>query len=309
LDVGMTHSQMLNDGRPFLYRDHTALGLSRTEFRHAVADGDVVRTIDRVYVDARADDTRELRIASARLAVPAHAVVCDETAAWVWGVDAHRPGDRHRFDPRWVVPHGQSRSRLTGVDCRQALMDDSDVDEVGQLRVTTPIRTTSDLLRKQWRPYALASADAMAHAGLIRPMDVREYLTALKGYRGIRQARVLARYIEPKAASPGESWTRLRLIDAGFPTPKAQLEVTDAEGLTRYLDLAYRRRKIGVEYDGREFHTGDPDLEHDEERRRLIGAVGYRIIVVRYEGVFGTDDALEREVGALLGATPISRWW
>jgi hypothetical protein len=151
------------------------------------------------------------------------------------------------------------------------------------MRATTPLRTTADLLRKQWRPYALASTDAMANAGLVRPMDVRAYLADLKGYRGIRQARVLARYIEPKAASPGESWTRLRLIDAGFPVPRAQVEVIDAAGLLRYLDLAYVKRRVAVEFDGREFHTSDDDLGHDHDRHELVVAIGYRIVRARYE--------------------------
>ncbi|AWB92034.1 hypothetical protein [Aeromicrobium chenweiae] len=305
----METTTLINAGEPFLYRDHTTVGLSATEFRAAFVHGDVVRLIDRVYVDARAEDSRELRVAAARLVVPAHAVVSDETAAWIWGVDAYKPSDRHRFVPQWVVPHGRGRTRIEGLACRQALIADEDVLEVGGLAVTHPVRTTSDLLRKQWRPYAMASADAMAHAGLVRPMDVRAYVARLKGYRGIRQARVLAQLIEPKSASPGESWTRLRLVDAGFPRPVAQVEVEDAAGLQRFLDLAYVRRRIAVEYDGREFHTADPDDVHDEERRRLLVAVGYRFVVTRYERVFGTDPAFENEVGELLGMTPIARWW
>lgn len=305
----MSDTELINGGRPFLYREHTDIGLSRAQFRAAISNSDVVRMLDRVYVDARVEETRELRIQAARLVVPDHAVVCDETAAWIWGVDVFRPSDRHRFDPKWVVPHGESRTRLEGVSCRQALLANTDVVDVGGLRVTSPVRTTSDLLRKQWRPYALAAADAMAHAGLVRPMDVRNYLTGLKGYRGIRQARVLARYIDPSAQSQGESWMRLRLIDAGFPIPKSQVEVVDAAGSTRFLDLAYRRQKIAIEYDGREFHTADDDLEHDLGRRRLLVAVGYRFVVAGYERIFGEDDSFEREVGALLGMTPIARWW
>jgi hypothetical protein len=305
----MPEHALINDGAPFLFRDHTDVGLRRGQLRDAVRDGDIVRVVDRVYADARVEDSRELRVAAARLVVPQHAVVCDETAAWIWGVDAYKPSDRHRFVPQWVVPHGQSRTRLEGVNCRQALLSDDDIVDVGGLLTTHPVRTTSDMLRKQWRPYALASADAMAHAGLVRPMDVREYVARLKGYRGIRQARVLARYIEPKAQSQGESWSRLRLMDAGFPRPVAQYELEDAAGLTRFLDLAYVRRKIAVEYDGRQFHTSDQDDVHDEERRLLLIAMGFRFVIVRYEQIFGVDNAFEREVGELLGMVPMARWW
>lgn len=302
-------TNLLNDGAPFLHADHRGVGMDRRAFRAAVSSGDVVRVFDRVYRDTRVEDTRETRVAAAKLAVPEHAVLSDETAAWIWGVDAHKPSDRHRLSPRWVVPHGGGRSRIEGIDCRQALLDEHDVVEVDSLRVTSPIRTTADLLRKQYRPHALAAADAMAGAGAIRAMDVRDYLTGLKGYRGIRQARVLARYIEPRSASPGESWTRLRVIDAGFPVPEAQLEVIDAAGQRRFLDLAYRRRRVAVEFDGRQFHTADDHALHDDHRRTMIQAMGFTIVTARYEDVFGADPHLENELGQILGITPIARWW
>jgi very-short-patch-repair endonuclease len=102
---------------------------------------------------------------------------------------------------------------------------------------------------------------------------------------------------------------RLRLIDAGFPIPAAQVEVIDAAGSTRFLDLAYRHRKIAIEYDGREFHTADADQDQDAGRHRLLVAVGYRFVTARYEQIFGTDNSFEREVGELIGMTPIDRWW
>lgn len=300
---------LINDGEPFRHLEHEDVGLSRRDLREAMTCGSLVRVFDRVYRDALAPDSPRARVAAARLVVPEHAVASDETAAWLWGVDAHRPSDRHRATPRWVVPHGSSRSRLEGIDCRQALLTPDDVVEVDGLAVTRPVRTAADLLRKQYRPHALASADALARVGAINPMEVRAYLADLKGYRGIRQARVLAQYIDPKAASAGESWLRLRIIDAGFPRPESQLEVVDAAGVRRYLDLGYRHRKVGIEYDGRQFHTVDPDVVHDEGRRHQIEAIGFIVVVVRYEDVFGTDARFEHELGEILGVRPIPRWW
>lgn len=302
-------AHLINDGQPFLHRDHGQVGLDRSAFRSAVSCGEVVRIFDRVYQDARLPDSLESRVAAAKLVVPAHAVVSDETAAWVWGADVHRPSDRHQFVPRWVVPHGQSRSRVSGIRCRQALISSADVVEVDGLAVTHPVRTAADLLRKQWRPHALAAVDGLARIGAIRPMEVRNYLVDLKGYRGIRQARVLAEYIDPRAASPGESWTRLRIIDAGLPKPESQVEVEDAAGRQRFLDLAYRRRMVAVEYDGRGFHTAARDEQHDAERRRLLTATGYTIVVAQYKDIFGTSPRFEQELGDILGVTPIPRWW
>jgi hypothetical protein len=300
---------LINDGEPFRHLEHEDVGLSRRDLREAVSCGALVRVFDRVYRDALAPDSRRARVAAAKLAVPAHAVVSDETAAWLWGVDAHRPSDRHRATPRWVVPHGSSRSRLEGIDCRQALLSADDVVEMEGLAVTRPVRTAADLLRKQYRPHALASADGLARVGAIHASDVRAYLADLKGYRGIRQARVLAQYIDHQSASAGESWLRLRVIDAGFPRPESQLEIVDAAGVRRFLDLGYRRLKVGIEYDGRQFHTADPDVVHDGDRRQQIEAIGFVLVVARYDDVFGTDARLEHELGEILGVRPIPRWW
>ena len=53
---------------------------------------------------------------------------------------------------------------------------------------------------------------------------------ALRGHRGVVQARELVELADPRAESPQESRTRLRCVDAGFPCPEPQIEVFDATG-------------------------------------------------------------------------------
>ena len=139
--------------------------------------------------------------------------------------------------------------------------------------------------------------------------ELWEFVARLKGYRGIRQARNLALLIEPLAASPGESWTRLRIIDAGFAIPASQHEVVDRDGNTRFLDLAYPKLRIGIEFDGAEFHTAGFDQDHDRYRRDLITAIGFRILIARYADVFGSDMSFERQLGELVGMKPLDRRW
>ncbi|CAN5141173.1 DUF559 domain-containing protein [soil metagenome] len=300
---------LLLSGEPFLARHASDDGLSPSRLRSALADGRVRRLLDRVYVDALAPDTRELRIRAVKLVAPAHAVVCDETATWVLGVDTYKPSDRHKLVPSLVVPHGTSRLRVDDAACRQAIVRESDIMEIDGLRITTALRTTSDLLRKQWRPFAMASADAMAHAGLVVQADVWDFVCELRGFRGAPQARNLASMIEYLAQSRGESWTRLRLMDAGFPRPEAQCPWIDAAGDQRYLDLAYKARMVAMEFDGQMYHSADNDRESDSKRRMLLGATGLRSVVARYEDIFGTDNAFEREVGNLIGTEPLERFW
>ena len=185
----------------------------------------------------------------------------------------------------------------------------SDIEQLDGVLVTTPLRTTADLLRKRWRPHAMAAADAMARAGLVTVEEVWTYLGALVGYPGIRQARSLASLIDPLAQSAGESWTKLRLVDAGFPRPVAQWPVVDVEGVQRYVDLAYPALRLGVEYDGREFHTGTADVAADEWRARGLRARGVHLVVANRERVLGSADPVEDEVGRLLGLEPLARRW
>lgn len=299
----------LNDGEPFLARDFSDLGLTTHELYDAHHEGVLRRILDRVFVDAGVPDSRELRVRAMKLRAPEHAVVADDWASWIYGVDTFAPSKRHSLRPQLVVPHGDSRMRIDDVDCRQALIPAKDIFEIDGLRVTSPVRTTADFLRKKWRPYALSAADSMAHSGLVTADEVMGYLALRKGYRGIRQARNLAILISDKADSPGESWTRLRIIDAGFAIPRPQWEVVDRDGNTRYLDLAYPEVLIAVEYDGREFHTADQDSAHDRYRRRLVKALGFRILVAGYGDIFGVDPAFEQELGRLLGRMPDARRW
>ena len=213
--------------------------------------------------------------------------------------------------PSFVVPHATSRLRRPGVRCRQAILAEADITTIDGVLTTTPLRTVSDLLRGLYRPYALASADAFARAGLIVLPEVIEYMHRLKGYRWIIQARSLATLIDGRAESPGESWQRLRIHDAGFPPPVPQYEVVDGRGIPRRLDLAYPEVLIGSEYDGREFHTKDADRLHDEERRTdLTERFGWRWVNADRSRIFGPDPTFELELGELLDIPPIlpRRW-
>ena len=265
-----------------------------------------------VYVDASVPDNRVLRIHAIKLVAPPHAVVCDCSASWLYGVDAFRPSDRFLMRPSLVVPHGSTRVTYAGVDCREAYIDPSDVLEIDSLLITSPIRTTVDLMRKLWRPYALAAADGMTRAGLVSTAQVFEFVRRLRGFPGVVQARQLMKYIDPGAESPGESWTRLRLLDAGFPRPETQIVLPDQDGreIAR-LDIGYRDRLIAIEYDGREFHTADDDRAHDERRRAyLTDALGWRFEVANSDSVLGDEPALERRLGELLELEPrLPRCW
>ena len=302
---------LINGGRVFVRRQLHDLGLSKNDFTELQQSKLIRQVTYGVWVDATVPDTQNLRLETAHLIKPDHAVFCRETAAWISGVDTFKPSERFLLKPQCVVPVGTSRCRHSLVRCHEAKLPDAEIVEFNGLLKTSDVLTTFELLRWLWRPYALAGADGMAHAGLILPAELQEYAERRKGYRWIRQARQLAYLIDPLAESPGESWERLRIIDAGFPIPTAQVPVRDAAGEVKaWLDLALEEWKVGSEYDGREFHTEDDDVAHDGERRRYLRTVhGWRIAVGRREDIFGSDMRFERQIGEWIGREPLPRWW
>jgi len=186
-------------------------------------------------------------------------------------------------------------------------MPDDDVEQLGRVRCTTPVRTAVDLLFQLRRHLALASVDAMAAAGMFTPAHLATEVRRWPDRRGYPMARRLASYCEPGAQSFGESWLRLRLLDAGFERPVVQVPLWWRDRVEYRLDLGYPWRRIGFEYDGLEFHSSAA-LRHDERRRtRIRAAYGWTVLVAGRGDVLGRSLRLEHAVGELLGRRPRTR--
>ncbi len=301
----------INNGLPFHTREAARHFSSRREFQEAHRAGLLRWIAYALSIDATVPDSRTVRAQAARLVVPDHAIASDDYAAFVLGADTRPPGSRFEQRPMYVVQHARYRSVDGYALVRQSKdIPNEDVIEISGLRLTSPLRTASDLLRLKRRPYALAAADAMAFAKILDADDLRSYVANLHQLPGLAQAQELAVRVTDLAESHGESWQRCRILDAGFPRPLLQHPVVDSYGRQRRLDMAYEESLTASEYDGREFHTADSDRENDESRRGdLSRRLGWRFNLGTYERIFGASTAFEDELGGLLGQTPRPRAW
>jgi len=93
---------------------------------------------------------------------------------------------------------------------------------------------------------------------------------------GVERVRNLLPLADGRAESPGESWLRWMCHDAGFPVPVAQFEVTCRGGARYRIDLAWPHLRLGLEYDGVEFHTGKA-LTRDRTRLNALTRAGWPI--------------------------------
>ena len=267
----------------FTWAQARDLGLTRWGLTQLLHQGRLRRPFRDVYVDASLADTVDTRLAVVRLVLPEHAVIVDRTAAWVWGVDTLQHWELE-YLPRLEIFVRRGHKRLSRAEAGGGTRDlhDRDLVEIGGTSVTTPLRTALDLCCRLPRYSALAAADALAREHSLDPSVMARELVRFRGRRGVVQARALVSLVDPGAESPGESITRLAIVETALPAPVAQYWVLDDEGGRRYrLDLAYPRLKICIEYDGEEFHTSTEQRAADERRRAWLRTRGWRVIVVR----------------------------
>lgn len=287
-------------------------GLRQQDVTALVTAGRLRQPIRGVYLDAGVPEDLAARAACLKLRLPAGAVVARLTAAWLWGVDGRSPEELASAPPvECVVPLDRQPVRRPGVRCYVARLD-GETTGAGGIPVTTPLRTALDVLR--WLPphMGLAIADALAARALVTREELVDRAAGSQRLRGIARARYLADLVEARCESFGESWLRLRIVDAGFPRPSVQIEVLNDSGRCVYrLDLGWEDRLVAVEYDGEAYHSTPSQMNHDLRRRDELERIGWRLLAVGRGEVLGRSLALERAVGDLLSLEPqiLRRRW
>jgi hypothetical protein len=266
----------------FTLRQARELGITRGALEQLVASGEVMRVLHGVYWPASLADTLENRAHAVQLVMPTFAVICDQLAAWLHGVDTFDHRELEILPPVDVLSlRGHNRLRRRGCrGCTRELAP-HDVTQLHGLTLTTELRTALDLGRKLPRRDALAALDAFMRLCGVHKADLIASLPRFAGRRGVRQLRELVAIADGRAESTGESWTRLAIHDAGIPAPTPQLWVEHHGRRLFRLDLGWLRSKVAVEYDGEQFHDSDEQRKHDRRRRMWLRDHGWTVIVVR----------------------------
>lgn len=251
--------------------------------------------VDTDLASCRADSLAARASMISRLPAP-HAIVARRTAAWLWGLDVLPPGVRQwRWDVELVLP---------GRDLPPDELPAEHIVEEAGVRVTSLARTALDCARWLPRLEAVAALDQFLRRG-VDPASLAAMARDLAGRPNGWRLRDVLRLGDGGAASPGESWTRVMVVDTGFPRPRTQIPVPGPYGEPLFIDLGYEQLRVGLEYDGERHHSGARARAHDERRRRwLRKEQGWEVIPV-------TKDMFARPapyLGALLTAL-LHRGW
>ena len=126
-----------------------------------------------------------------------------------------------------------------------------DVTIVDGIVVTSLARTVLDLARTRPMPQAVAAADRALRDGLA-PHLLAEGLLRMERWPGVRAARRVVAFADPRSESVGESVSRVRMHLDGLPRPELQHEIRGAYGqLIARVDFYWKKQRTVGEFDGR----------------------------------------------------------
>jgi hypothetical protein len=255
-------SPRLPIGQPFTPAMAARAGIGRAVLDRLRREGRVKRLVRGVYLDATVSPSVDVRAQALGLVVGAQQLVIGLTAAWLHGVeiDASAPPievhGRGRVAPRYAA--------------RPALYAAHDVEQVGPVRATTPLRTALDLGRHLAPDRALTALDGLLRLHRFSHTALMAEQARFGGQSGVAQLRELAAVADARATGPAESVLRLRWLDGRLPTPTPGLILAGPGAAQDRLALGLETHRFGAVLTGR---LADPELV-------ALAARGWRVLVL-----------------------------
>ncbi|MDQ1713974.1 MAG: hypothetical protein QOE45_3424 [Frankiaceae bacterium] len=266
------------------------LGYDWSRLRAVLRDEGWVRLAPSAY--ARPDRAGDLtaRVRAEQLRHPV--VASHRTAAALYGGDVLAAG----FD---FTAAGTGRYDVPdGLLYRWTLAPD-DVLTANGIRLTSPARTATDLLRALPRDEAVIGVDGLLRAGVVTLDAVADRLDALRGRRHTRRAWVAFCLLDPRSGSVAESKARLVLRDAAL-RPRSQVVLVDLVGRRIRVDLWFPAG-VAVEVEGYAFHSTREQHQADVARFNELARVrGVQVLRFSWADVFHRPRAVVAAVRAAL---------
>ncbi|WP_298588926.1 type IV toxin-antitoxin system AbiEi family antitoxin domain-containing protein [uncultured Kocuria sp.] len=270
--------------------DLETMGVSSTGAQRLVRSGTLHRVAHGVYAgspwwhalgDRERTVQRHLAVTRTAAAPP---VFCQDSAALLHGWRLlrdpptpqvlHAPGSGTRSTDRAAHPHS-------------GRLPDEDIAERNGVLLTTPERTALDCARFLPLGSAVVVLDQALAAG-VEPAALAARLARLPGHRGVRRARTALDLADPLSESPGESLTRIVLLQSALPPFVSQLTVRTGRGGYR-ADFAWPEARVLLEFDGRvkyflDTPTGEV-LYAERQRELALVEAGWTVLRTDWETV------------------------
>jgi hypothetical protein len=240
------------------------------------------------------------QLARAAFLAAGKGVALDAGSALLWrGFDGPTEGDielaltggKGRPSPKGAVVHQPSRPlRTRTIDgVRVVCIEDAllgfaassaDRRDV-EVAVESVLRTRSTTERKIWQTVGRNS----------RP-----------GVRGVAMLRYVMEH-RPEG-KPGRSYLELEVLDVlrkgGVPMPTRNVDVIDANGDRREIDLCYVAQLGAIEVDSKRWHSTASQKAADRKRQSALEAVGFEFVRVTWGDVVERPEWIIEQARGLL---------
>ncbi|HEY7176390.1 MAG TPA: hypothetical protein VH442_15865, partial [Micromonosporaceae bacterium] len=259
------------------------------------------RLLPDVYVAADVEIDHRVRCAAAilfacRASVAGRIAVSGLSAAACWGVDLLQSGAPVELT---VPPAVRIRSRPGELRVVRSHLSPSDVAAFGSLVLTSPERTTLDVIRRSGRADGVVLLDAMLRRRIVTVPGLRDASATWLGRRGGLRIMEALRLAEPLSESPMETRSRLVLVDGGLPRPVAQYVVRDSDGrFVARLDLAYPLHRVGLEYEG-DHHRERVTFRRDIARLNRLTEMDWLVVRITADDIYRNPARLARRVAEI----------
>ncbi len=186
------------------------------------------------------------------------------------------------------------RGEVRGAHLHRARLFPGHVVRRSGVLLTSTARTVVDLGRELGPDDCVVAADAALRRGLTTTDLLEEVLARCAGWPGVRQATHAVGNADPRAESALESVSRLRMVDAGLPTPWPQAMIRIDGRFAGRVDFHWEKFGVVGECDGLAKYDRQFTSLRDEKRRQgLMEDAG--LIFVRW----GWRDLYEFDAVAL----------
>lgn len=271
-----------------------ANGTTERQLRRLVAGGELVRLRPGYFVGAAhwkalfTEDRHLLQV----LAADASRRDGDVVFALASAASVHRL-PLFRTQPEYVHVMGPRTDAVArpkaGLAHHCVALAENDMVTLDGVPCTSLARTVFDLARTLTREAAVSLADAAfrqigwdaerRHYDSVAAEAFREQLidrvSRSPGARGIRQARWVVRFADGRAQLPGESVSRLHLVDLGFAPPRLQVPIPGPSGEPWAVDFGLDDVSAWGEFDGVGKYT-DPAMLRGKSSQEALLAEKFR---------------------------------
>ncbi len=268
-------------------RELFAAGVTRTELRHRLRIGGLIRVHRGVYRIGHAAPSLEAHYLAAVRACGEGALLAGRAAAHLFGLLKGRP------PPAEVIT--RVKRRIPGVATRRCGDADRDAASWRGIPVTTIPRTLVDLARVLSEEELARAWHEASVRHRIEPDRVARVLSRRHNWPGAGTLRAAVWGEVPLTLSKLETLFLRRLRDAGLPLPEFNC-VIDA----RLVDCRWPEHALTVELDGYRYHRTRYAWEQDRRREREARARGDEFRRYTFGDVAEDPEPMLADLGSLL---------